>query len=427
MLCSDEGTTIDVGNFTDMALSTIDIRANGGSDSCFFDAGGPATLSFNGGAGTGDLLEVTKFASGNENVVLDSNSMDVNSVNVATWSSTEHVHIHDKGVNDTISIQGVGTGISESVDAGEGVDTYLIGQQDIDANILGQLVIADGGHDDLDQITFVDTLGTSNDTYSLTAFEFTKTGMANPIQFIGAGRRLAISANQGNNTITIDNHILANLTVFAFGGNDTIHYGGGTCTGPTPAFNGGAGTDTIIFEDDDPSDTNITDKDYVIAGGIVDYIENGNLQSQHTYTAGEVITFNAGGYNSTFTVQEPTQTSLVINAGDGDDDMPFIPIATASSITFNGQNGIDALDIDDSSEILNATYTLAKTSYTKTGAGSINFGTIETLTVELHTATNTIDIDGSECRRGRERHRRQRDRHLQRRQRRPRHETSAAR
>jgi hypothetical protein len=377
-------------------INAYEVRGGDGDDTCAYENGG-ARVDFDGGSGTDTFRhDATHTPDLDNSVVIDTNSMTRGGETRASWSNTQAVDLTLKPSPETVSVVGVGAGINVTVRGGLGDDVFTVGDGDLTANIRGRLnVRGDGG---TDRISLVDSAGAvtgPDDAYTLDDNGMTKTGTSEIVFFVE--NRLLL-CNGENNTVTLEDDSLNNsVTVNGGGGDDVITLAISSSISSDFALNGGAGNDTIVFVESD-SGFSVDDKDYQFSGGALQYFADGELDSNHSYAA-ETVTLNAGRFDSTISVVSlANATTLNVNGGGGNDTLALAVAAVpaAATVSFNGQDGADAIVVDDrdSPRTTGVTYTLEKTTFDMTGFGLLAFATTESMELSLRDGFATVDVNG---------------------------------
>jgi hypothetical protein len=147
-----------------------------------------------------------------------------------TYSGFERMEVFGAAQGGTINVNFIPPGMDAVINAGNNANSIRVAAGDYDANILGNLTInGQGGND---SITINDTLDTGNDTYNLTANQFSK------------------SSGGGTMTFNTVEFVVLN----ASDGSSTIHVTG-TTAGRHVYLNAGGGTDAINVTSNEPNGT----------------------------------------------------------------------------------------------------------------------------------------------------------------------------
>jgi hypothetical protein len=393
----------NVANLTfnvNMGFTRFEMQGNGGDDTLNVSNALPGlAIDFNGGTGidTFDYAAASFFVQ--QDASLLANSLSINSVATASWSALENLDLqltNGSTAGTTWNILGVAAGNSVTVRATGATDAFTIGNGDIDANILGALTISGSTANPSfsDTILLSDANGTTADSYSLSADSFTKTGLVSPISFVGR-YGFTLNANGGNNTVNVidasASTSIRSLSINAAGGNDTVFL-------PNLARNttiaGGTGTDTINLSDTLTSAAADPLRDYIVG---ITSVFSADVPASIVYTAFENVTFNAGPQSGSFTINNTSGgTSLVINAGAGDDALIFRDSVITAAVTFNGSTGIDSVDIEDNTTTTGLTYGIGGSSYTRSASiNSLSFSSIEgSIGLRANEQANAIFVSG---------------------------------
>ncbi|MCJ8329152.1 MAG: DUF4347 domain-containing protein, partial [Lentisphaeria bacterium] len=266
------------------------------------------------------------------------------------------------GAGADIIVGGVGT---DTIDGQGGDDIYLYGSTRDERYGWGSDTVTDSGAstgDKLDMtairssdsllfsLTSTGGLVTAGDAGS-TAKRVTITGTGIDHYLGGKGSDIFNIVSNGANNWTLDGDEGADTYVVSSSltGNLTIADTGKTLT------NDGA-TDRFIIEGTTGNDTIAFDKDSVILSPTTTLIINASL---------EKIVFNLKAGNDTVTVKSTrSTTSLIVNGGDGDDELKLgydtdgtalnlndiLAVSNIGKIEFNAGFGYDTLTLNDSSD-----------------------------------------------------------------------------
>jgi hypothetical protein len=207
------------------------------------------------------------------------------------------------------------------------------------------------------------------------------------------------------------------LTVNAGAGNDNIDVNA-LASGKTVTVNGDADNDRIdVAQDNDDIDTNIL-SDFTANGGAgVDTVTfNDGLDGigadtygitssvltksirEVSYSSIDLVQIFGSPQASTYTITSTSSTtdytisggsladSFIVGTGD-------IDSYVLGSVTITGNGGADSLLFDDSTDTLNDTYELSNNDFTKSSMTStVTFTTVESITIDGSAANNTFTV-----------------------------------
>jgi hypothetical protein len=383
-----------------MGFTRFELQGNGGNDTLnVTNALSGLSVDFNGGTGIDTFTHASAPFFVQQDASLLASSLSINAIATASWSALENLDLqltNGSTAGTNWNIIGVASGNNVTVRATGATDSFTIGNGDIDANILGALTISGSTSNPSagDSILLSDANGTAADSYTLSADSFIKTGLANPINFVGR-YGFTLNANSGNNNITVSDPAaspnIRQLSINAGGGNDFV-------TLPNLARNttiaGSTGTDTISLSDTLTSSAADPLRDYVLG---ISSVFSADIPATILYTAFEHVTFNAGAQSGSFTINNTSGgSSLIINAGAGDDSLIFRDSTITAAVTFNGSSGIDSVQIEDNSTTTGLAYGIGGTGYTRSAAiNSLAYTSIEgSIRFLANEQANTINVAG---------------------------------
>ena len=346
--------TVRVGGFAPSLGGTVDgvaasltVNGDAGADVLLIDdsgddSGDTASLNATQVAGLGSATPIIYSAIETLDV---STGSGADTVNVATTGAATTINTGDAA--DIVNVQAINHATSLNLEGG-----------DDDVNV-GSLAPASGGV--LDGLAALLTIGggDGNDDLRLddTGFGAGRTGSVNATSVTGFGMASGVNHSEVE---------LLDVSLGAGGDGVTIQ---DSLTGNT-VINTGGGADSVLV-----------------------------------VTASGEATINTGAGNDIVDVRAAKEGTLVLNGGADNDTFNVGSAAPAlggtleaieSDITINGDAGTDVLNLDDSGEQLDSTGVL--TGSTLTGLGvltAVNYGTLETLNLELGAAADTLSIQGT--------------------------------
>jgi hypothetical protein len=209
---------------------------------------------------------------------------------------------------------------------------------------------------------------------------------------------ITIAAMDGDDIINIDG-AFAGIPMLVDGGfdNDTVNLApagdnldliNGMLT-----VQGNTGTNTLILHDTNNGfDDTFTITQTTIDRQVIPPIIYGGFQ---------VLRIDAGAGSATFNVNSLLNTTdLTLHAGGGNDVINIGPgggnaDAVDGTIHVFGQNNSDTLNWNDSTSTSSGTYTLTSNSISRPGAGSLFYGTTETIVLNAASGANTINVNST--------------------------------
>ncbi|MBW4617755.1 MAG: hypothetical protein KME21_32120, partial [Desmonostoc vinosum HA7617-LM4] len=333
--------------------------------------------------------------------------------NGISYGTVETLNINLGSGADTFNVQA--TSASTTVNAGAGNDVITVGSATpATVNAIAGALTINGGADS-DTVTINDSGDTTANTGTLTATTLTGLG-TNGISY-GTVENLNINLGSGADTFTIQaTNASTTTTVNTGAGNDVITVGSATpatvnaITGAL-TINGGADTDTVTINDSGDTANNrgtltataITGLSFgSITYGTVETLDINLGSGADTFTiqatsASTVTTVNAGGGADTLNV-ESVSSATTVNADTGNDVItvgsatPATVNAIAGALTINGGADTDTVTINDSGDTTANTGTLTATAITGLSPGSITYGTVENLNINLGAGADTFTI-----------------------------------
>jgi len=303
-------------------------------------------ITFNGGTGTSDDVNITDTAFGgtgtytatNGHVVLPFNGADV------FHTGTENLLINGSNGNNTINIDQ--TNILTLVLGDDGDDIINVGNGDFDSNITADVLVLGGIGTNVAVIE--DTLDAGDNTWTITAGSVHKdTGLGDLLtSFFGPTiDNVRIDAGAGNSTFNINSigssTTAENLTINAGAGNDTVSVAAGDVNGDLygdVVVNGESGVDAMTINDtaDTASETwtitnvNVTATDWA---------------STLTYGTLENFTLEGSGVANTVTVNSTFGATAYLLKGNGGADNLNV-VGNNAVITLDGGAGLDNVNIN---------------------------------------------------------------------------------
>jgi hypothetical protein len=387
----DGADTIQISGDLSFLTGPITITGDGGADSLTvnFASGNPVPASgvnYDGGTGAGDslILEGGSFASEVYTATGSSSGSISFGSSVITFSNIAPI-------TDTVTVTDFtfnATGSGELINIVDGPTVTTVdcpaGCQSTEINSgSGSFELIDFAHK-----TNVTANGAGGgDTITL--------NNPNPAEGLSS---LTIAGGTGGDTINVRRTIAA-LPVTVNGGDqdDTINIGSvgnslDTIQGAVTVNGDGSGGDALNFNDQGDADPHT-------------YTINATTLSRSgaavvTYGSVEVVTVNGGSGGNTVNVRSTAAgTSVIVNSGTGTDTINVGNLADSlddlqGALSVNGQipGAGDALNINDQGDANSQTYVITSTSASRSGAASITYSNVESLTLNAGLDDNTINV-----------------------------------
>jgi hypothetical protein len=286
------------------------------------------------------------------------------------------------------TVLGVLPTTATTINTGAGNDTVALGgPQGLD-NIAGPIAIHSAG---TLALVFNDQGDPRNETYTVTSTKVSRTGFS----FIYVANSVTLNGGPGNSVFNVLSTKATTTTAVNPGaGQNTVNIGGthGLTDIAGPLSISGSGTLALNFNDqpDTKNETyTLTSSSLSRAGFSFNYV---NINA---------LTLNAGSGKNTLKLQGTASgTATTVNAGAGNDT---ITVGDASNtlagiqgaLTINGQAGTNSLTINDQGTSTGKTYTFTASTLARTGAATITYGTVQSLTLNAAAGGNTINVQGT--------------------------------
>jgi Ca2+-binding RTX toxin-like protein len=324
---------------------------------------------------------------------------------------------------DVVNVLGTRAGTFTTVKGGAHDDTINVGSSGGTLDGIAGLLTINGNEPGASDVLNVDDSGdTGANSGALTATSITGLGMAGSIVY-GTIETLNIELGSGADAFTVESTHAGATNLHANGGDDTINVGVGSLNGLSGplAVSGGDGADTLNVDDTGDTEPNTGALTAITITGL-------GMGVGIAYGAVETLNIDLSSGADTFTIDSTHDgaTNLRANAGDdtanvraisGDttvdggehDDTinvgSFAPAGggmlegIAALLTIEGNepaSGSDVLNIDDSGDTGANSGALTGTRITGLGmAGSVIYGTVETLNIDLGSGGDTFTIEST--------------------------------
>jgi Ca2+-binding RTX toxin-like protein len=285
-----------------------------------------------------------------------------------------------------------------SIAGGGGDDRIDVGSNGLVAGRLSQIVspVSVDGGPGADQLLLHDQANTSPAQYTITNEEVKNAGggqIADYEDIIS----LHLFAGSGGNVFTVESSFGASVNIDMGRASDTIHVGSQTPSQRLLApivsnisVDGGGGTDTAIFHDED----NTTAAQYSFTPSVR---RTGGASLFSDLDGLEGLVFNAGSGSDTITIERAiAPVPVTINAGNGNDQL-HVGAGTLNSIQaavrIEGQGNSDTLTIHDEAFDNHGTYTVSSAAVTRLlTPGSVSYGTIEGIVLNAGPLDDLISV-----------------------------------
>ena len=215
---------------------------------------------------------------------------------------------------------------------------------------------------------------------------------------------IAVQVNAGgaNDTVNIDSLPSSGpATVSGGAGDDVVVFAGSSSNldnvNTQVSFDGGIGTDIVLFEDDGSTNASA----YAInrgSGTSMSFSRPGS--GTMTLFNTETHTINGAGGGNTFNIggTQPA-TTWTLNGFNGNDVFNVGPVGgnaeqVDGAITINGMVGTDTFNYNDTTATTNPSYSLTPTQLTRSGNGTVTYGTVETVNL-LAASASAVSMDDS--------------------------------
>ena len=356
-----------------------------------------ATLTFNGGGGTGDSIALFDGSSSVSFPYSISTSAIIRGISPVNYSGVEDITINGATGNNDFTISTLTADVT--LNAGAGNDRLFVGgtAQNLD-NIDGLITFnGDAGTDSMEmrdqQHAAANSYAFLDNTFDTLGFSFLTYNTA---------ESLTVQAGSGANSYSVFS-IPAGVNVTINGGalSDTFNLGTAqhhinTLAGPL-TLNGNGGTDSVTFDDAaEASAFGFTVTSSTVARGGMATVSYGTIETL-TVSAGNV----AGSLGKLHNIESTAAgTQLTLNAGSGNDSVRLSPTSLvlgsiAGNVALNGQGGTDALVGQDQNDGGNVVFTITPTTLSNDDSGTITYGTMESFTLNAGGGSSDIDLFGT--------------------------------
>ncbi|MBC8107667.1 MAG: calcium-binding protein [Anaerolineae bacterium] len=311
---------------------TFNILAANGDDTLKTGGSLEGRIKFDGGNGADRVIVDQTFHDDPENMIVRSDRVQWSPARYVSYISAERIHVFGSDVADTINVGYINADQTVLVHGGEGNDTLIIGDGDMDSKINGQLsVFGDAG---IDTLSMQDNLDTGADAYRLDWVSVIKPGLM-PFAIEYSAEKVDLIANHYANRIELPRSISEQVRVFGGRGDDQVMLGTSNLAllRNTAIFvDGGAGYDTLRLEDS----TDAAHRTHTIRGSV--YERQGSAPV--TMAWNERVELHAGGGNNLIDASQANPINLLqLRGGSGNDTI----FGSAGNDQIWGDAGDDSL------------------------------------------------------------------------------------
>ncbi len=376
-----------------------DLISVGGGD---IDSNLDANVTVNGDGDSDQVIfnDITDTAGGNDYYLTVNRLEKNNDLRRVYYETTETLLLLGSQQSSVYDIAFLPEGVTASVFAGSGNDTFNVAQDDIDTNLDSDVSITGAGG--TDAIVFNDTGdGANSDVYELTSSRLTKAplGENRTVSFFTMESLTLNGSNQPSTYNVLS--VAANVptTINGGSGDDTFNVADGDINSDIDSnvtINGNAGDDEINFDDS----ADAFGSDIYTVGQLV------FSKSTRDFRYGTVEAINLTGSPQDDTLNlngSPAGTVITLSTGAGDDEFLLGSGDLGTVLTgfvLQGQAGADALVIDDAADTEDDTYTLSDDTFSKTFVNTntrrfADYAGMESLVLSANADNNTINVEGT--------------------------------
>lgn len=326
--------------------------------------------------------------------------------------------------NDLITVSGISG--PTKIDTAAGDDRIFLSASTAE-QFLAHLVIDAGGGKNY--FEFSDTVPGGTTVIAKTSeFKSTNVPLGASLSWAAPGpHNTVIKTGEANDTVHVKaTNLLSTLKVFTFGGADSVTVGdivyGQLINGSALALiqgslflDTGSGANGITIDDNTAKVghgnvivnatqvLNYAPKpiNYVSTGGTLGLTLQGSNHGPLAETfiiqsPNALLSLHANAGNDTIRIESVT-IKAAITGGKGNDIIQFSnPVLSLSPVgamvTISGDDGTDQLLVNDQGAPASQVYDLTQSSLTRSGAGRINFGTIEKMEVTAGNFNDTVTV-----------------------------------
>ncbi|MEM7808430.1 MAG: pre-peptidase C-terminal domain-containing protein [Planctomycetota bacterium] len=350
------------GNFDEstynVAATSVETSITGGPFSDIFSVGSSAqnldfiapSIDIDGGGGEFDALFINdQQGEFPDEYVLTGTIFDrpgVGGSGTVTFDDIDSLTVNGNDEANGIFVRSVADDVEVTVNAGGGDDTFFVGNNDLDANILGTLILdGQGGTDDLVVQDLSDDAGADVYNFEDGVIDKRVGAFDQPVvEFSFNGVESTTVSGSPINSVYLVTSIDNPLTINAGDGGSVTRlsfFDSDLDDVAAPVVvNGGPGLDFVLADDrlDSGGD------DYVVTGtdgGVLTKPANPEAFSGLTMNAVDGFTLGTGVGEETIFVEDGT--NVQIQAGGGDDTIIIDGNDPATPVVVRGEGGADAV------------------------------------------------------------------------------------
>lgn len=356
------------------------VVGNGSADNLF-------NISINGQTGTNRfrINDSTDVDASTYAVSTGAVSRTSGSTITITFSNISQLELSAGTANDTVLVGS--TSFPNTINGGAGNDSITVGPLDV---IAGSIVV-DGDIGIADQLIVDDSTDNGADDYTITTSQVNRVSLSRAVSFSNS-ETIRLNTGGGADEVGITSTAAGTTTIADLGdANDTITVGNGTDfsnAAGTVSIIGGSGTDRFVADDSNfatPATYSITSTSLTRSG--VDIRFDGTLDQ---------IPFDTGSDDNTINLLSlASTTGLTITGGAANDSFAIGNgnlDGLATNVTINGgSGGTDTAEIDDTANPTATTYSVTTGTVVR-GGRTVNFGSMDAVTVKAGDGADTIGI-----------------------------------
>lgn len=320
---------------------TFNVLGQGGDD--VFDVGANALptldgidglLVMNGGADSDSVTFDDGAHIGSETYTLtDVNLTRTGIASPLVYTNMEDVALLAGQFDDIIQVES--TGDLTTINGNTGSDTIVVGDGDIDSNILDDIMILGGaGLGPNDHLILDDQLDANNDNYFLTDTTFNKFNFLGTLTYDSSVNILTLDANDQNNTVFVDaTPVDTQVNINGRDGNDRVVVGNGdidTNIRGDVSVQGGSGNDDLLLSD---SLDGVGNDTYTLTATTFDKTSYAGTLD---YSFIEAITLDANGFDNAIDIDSTSPTTPITVDGNDGTDTFNVNAPPSSMVTLNG-------------------------------------------------------------------------------------------
>ncbi len=356
---SQDENLFDVVDQNDLDLLTINGNAAGDTFDISPFNGNLDRISqrvvVNGGAGVNSLFANDAFLPFNDDYLVTPTTIgktNISFTDLITFGDIDDVTLRTTDSTNTIEIEGVAAGTSVTINAGDGDDTFDVGNGDLDANLLGTLTL-DGGTGTDDLIVDDTTDDAGNDDYLIFSGLIEKRATqdpADPLVNFSNTESTVIDGSPQRSTYRVASHDVP-LTINAGADIDVIRLTDLSLSGDLDnisaplTFNGGGTVNALSVDDRADSGADA----YEFAGNVTlaTLVKPGNTEgfTSATFVGLDQLLFIANNEANVITVDADLPL-LTFNGGNGDDTINIEGNDPATPVLVRGEGGADTVNIN---------------------------------------------------------------------------------